>query len=148
MDNQNIEILHVNPSLVDNFFVLARLVQLHRPTAPSPRKEGRVTRHKRSTLKSTVYQRQMEHHKTREFMWNVISHFFWFLSVLNTFLTRFMNRSLGTTTDVTDTFQASLSWNTLITLTTTCRTLWFPTILISQWVMQDPLLTRGANMYG
>ena len=141
MDNHNVEILHVNSSL-DNFNVLlARVVQLHRRTAPS-RKKARVTRHKRSTLKSTVYQRQMEHHQTREFMWNIISHSFWSLSVLNAFLTRFMNRSLGTT-DVTATFQASLSWNTVITLTTTCRTLWCRTILISQWVLQDPLLTHS-----
>jgi len=77
MDNQNIQILRVNSSL-DNFYVLlARVVQLHRLTAPSPRKEARVTRHKRSTLKSTLYQRQMEHHQTREFvMWNIISHSF------------------------------------------------------------------------
>jgi len=114
MDNQNIQILRVNSSL-DNFYVLlARVVQLHRLTAPSPRKEARVTRHKRSTLKSTLYQRQMEHHQTREFvMWNIISHSFWSLSVWNTFLTRFMNPSVGTT-DVTDTFQASLSWNTVL----------------------------------
>jgi hypothetical protein len=148
MDNQNIEILCVNSSQ-DNFFVLlARVVQLHRLTVPSPRKEARVTRHKRSILKSTVCQRQMERHQTREFvMWNIIPHSFWSLSVLNTFLTRFMNRSLGTT-DVTDTFQANLSWNTVITVTTTCRTLWCTTILsISQWVLQDPLLTRNVNVY-
>lgn len=93
MDNQNIEILYVNSSLENFFVLLARIFSLHRLIAPSSRKEARITRHKRSTLKSTVCQRQMEHHQTCDFvMW---PHSCWSLSFLKHIPDRVHERQSG-----------------------------------------------------